>query len=384
MRIAHVSDCYLPRMGGIERQVHDLATRQQERGDDVTVITSVGEYEPAPSGHSVIRPAERSTSTRIRYERTGAGLRALRAGRFDVVHVHASTFSPLAFAAARQAPALGAGTVFTLHSLLAEATPLFRVAAARLGVTRWPVRWSAVSAVAASSLRNGLGGGIDVAVMPNGVDPVEWQVPAREPRGTAVRMVSVGRLAARKRPAALLDILATVRDLVPDEVPLEAYVIGDGPHRGRLERGLRRRALDWVHLLGPLDRREIRDVHAACDLYLAPATRESFGIAALEARCAGLPVIAHAATGIADFVRDGQDGVLVADDDDMAHAVAALATNPERLAGLQALTRSTGPAITWRTSLAACDALYAEALQAPDRPARGIHRAALTGDPLRP
>ncbi len=39
MRIAHVSDCYLPRLGGIEMQVHDLATRQRAAGHETTVIT---------------------------------------------------------------------------------------------------------------------------------------------------------------------------------------------------------------------------------------------------------------------------------------------------------------------------------------------------------
>ena len=40
MRIAHVTDCYLPRLGGIEMQVRDLATRQQQAGEDVEIITA--------------------------------------------------------------------------------------------------------------------------------------------------------------------------------------------------------------------------------------------------------------------------------------------------------------------------------------------------------
>src|SRR3954466_9210467 len=39
MRILHVSDAYLPKQGGIEVQVSDLARRQVEVGHDVTVLT---------------------------------------------------------------------------------------------------------------------------------------------------------------------------------------------------------------------------------------------------------------------------------------------------------------------------------------------------------
>ena len=32
MRIAHISDCFVPRLGGIEMQVNDLTRRQAEIG----------------------------------------------------------------------------------------------------------------------------------------------------------------------------------------------------------------------------------------------------------------------------------------------------------------------------------------------------------------
>ena len=39
MRILHVTDAYLPRLGGIEMHVHDLAQAQAAAGDDVDIIT---------------------------------------------------------------------------------------------------------------------------------------------------------------------------------------------------------------------------------------------------------------------------------------------------------------------------------------------------------
>ena len=40
MKIALLSDCYLPRLGGIEVQVHDLAARLIDRGHEVVVLTA--------------------------------------------------------------------------------------------------------------------------------------------------------------------------------------------------------------------------------------------------------------------------------------------------------------------------------------------------------
>ena len=39
LRIGLVSDCYVPRLGGIEMQVHDLARHLQAAGNEVVVIT---------------------------------------------------------------------------------------------------------------------------------------------------------------------------------------------------------------------------------------------------------------------------------------------------------------------------------------------------------
>jgi glycosyltransferase involved in cell wall biosynthesis len=45
-------------------------------------------------------------------------------------------------------------------------------------------------------------------------------------------------------------------------------------------------------------------------VFLAPARREAFGLAALEARSVGIPVIARTDTGVADFITDQREGLL--------------------------------------------------------------------------
>ncbi|BDZ59128.1 hypothetical protein GCM10025872_27850 [Barrientosiimonas endolithica] len=47
MRVALLSDCYLPRLGGIEVQVHDLARSLREAGHEAVIITATqGPDEP--------------------------------------------------------------------------------------------------------------------------------------------------------------------------------------------------------------------------------------------------------------------------------------------------------------------------------------------------
>ncbi|HUE61374.1 MAG TPA: glycosyltransferase, partial [Acidimicrobiales bacterium] len=84
MRIAHVSDCYLPRLGGIERQVHELAVRQQSAGHDVAVVTSApgaeqGSAEEECEGVQVIAPRRLPgvNPSRVRWDRSLRGRRAV-------------------------------------------------------------------------------------------------------------------------------------------------------------------------------------------------------------------------------------------------------------------------------------------------------------------
>jgi glycosyltransferase involved in cell wall biosynthesis len=365
MRIAHVSDCYPPRLGGIEHQVAGLALRQHLAGHDVEVITSVGS--PPDGGPvTVHRPTTLATGS-IRYASSRRGAVLAARERYDIVHVHVSTFSPLAFLAARAACHAGVPVAATVHSMWTNMTRLWRWSARTTGWSTWPIAWSAVSHAAAAPVARALGVAA-VAVVPNGIDSADWELPARAAEPGRVVLASVMRLAMRKRPRQLLRILARLRAAVPDEIRLEALLIGDGPLRAQLVDDVRRLALgDWVTLTGALTEPQIRQRYPDVDVYVAPATLESFGIAALEARSAGLPIVGRSATGVADFVRDGRHGFLVATDGAMVSALARLVNNPALRDRLAEQSRAEPPDITWPRVLDHCANLYAEALELAGR-----------------
>ena len=67
---------------------------------------------------------------------------------------------------------------------------------------------------------------------------------------------------------------------------------------------------DTVTLAGRVDRDELKEIYRGPTSSSRPRFLESFGIAALEARCAGLPVVAMRGTGITEFVADRREGLL--------------------------------------------------------------------------
>ena len=108
---------------------------------------------------------------------------------------------------------------------------------------------------------------------------------------------------------------------------MSATIFGDGPLRPIVEREITRRDLGWITLAGRVTRPELADAYAASHAFVSPTRLEAFGIAALEARTAGLPVVAVAGSGVEDFVREGIEGLFGATDKDLAAAVTRLATD---------------------------------------------------------
>jgi len=171
------------------------------------------------------------------------------------------------------------------------------------------------------------------------------------------------RLATRKRPVPLLRVIRRARELVPQEVGLHVEVLGEGPARATVERFVSEHAMDgWVSLPGRVTRDELKVRYAAADIYVSPGELESFGIAALEARTAGLPVIARQGSGVGEFVTDGVNGYLARDDDAMATALARLASDAPLRASMTSHNLDHRPAQDWASVAARAEAEYRRAI----------------------
>jgi glycosyltransferase involved in cell wall biosynthesis len=107
---------------------------------------------------------------------------------------------------------------------------------------------------------------------------------------------------------------------------MRLIVAGEGPERGAMTRLAAELGVsDRLELPGQLTREELRALYARAHAFVLPSERESFGIAALEARAAGLPIVAMLASGVRDFVRQGADGLLARDDAELSRHIARIA-----------------------------------------------------------
>jgi glycosyltransferase involved in cell wall biosynthesis len=162
-----------------------------------------------------------------------------------------------------------------------------------------------------------------------------------------VRLVTATRLAPRKRVGALLSVVAAARGrLGPGAMTLDVY--GEGPLRPWLEARVSALGLDdVVRLQGRVTRPELAAAWREAHAYLSPTRLEAFGIAALEARTAGLPVIARADSGVREVVTDGVSGLLAPDDAGLADALVRIVADDTLRTRIAAHNRRVPPAQTW-------------------------------------
>jgi len=337
MRILHVTDTYAPTVGGIEVLVRTLAESQAAVGHDVTVLTRTPDRQ--------LRVPPSATLDVCREPRALASFVASA----DVVHGHISAISPLAVRALEVGAGIAVPAMATVHSVWGNAWPLFRGAAALRGWTGLPIQWAAVSEVAAGPVRRALPGH-DVLVLPNAVDTCFW-APEGTPRHTdVVTLVAVLRMASRKRPLALVDALDRMRFLLPEHRDVEVVLVGDGPLLGTVRQRLSHRGMStWVHTPGDITHLQLRELYRRADVFIAPATHESFGLAALEARAAGLAIVARSGTGIAEFVTDGVDGFLADSETALAEHLARLCVDHALLRRIVAHNHANRPTLDWLT-----------------------------------
>jgi glycosyltransferase involved in cell wall biosynthesis len=165
-------------------------------------------------------------------------------------------------------------------------------------------RWIANSAVVAGRIRRYYERESEVVHPPVDVDAFA----AQRERGNF--WVYVGRLSAYKRADVAVRAFA--------RLGMRLVVVGEGRERAALEAIAR----DNIAFAGHLDDATLRQLLGAARGLIFPA-EDDFGIVCVEALASGAPVVALAAGGAPEIVRDGIDGALVptADADAFADAV---------------------------------------------------------------
>ena len=103
--------------------------------------------------------------------------------------------------------------------------------------------------------------------------------------------------------------IVRIFEIVRKKIPAKLIMVGDGPERSGAENLCRELDIcDDVRFVGKQEQME--DILAVADLFLLTSDYESFGLAALEAMAAGVPVVSTNAGGLPEIQLQGETGYL--------------------------------------------------------------------------
>jgi phosphatidylinositol alpha-mannosyltransferase len=396
VRVALVSPYSWTYPGGVTRHIEALAVELLGAGHDVRVLAPYDHDDRRTAWlHRGARPQRRGLpewliplGSTIGWPSNGAVSnlagtpsavstlrRELRAGGFDVVHLHEPVAPVVGWDALTSADAPLVGT-FHCYS---ESRPPHAVAAlmgARRKLNRLAVR-IAVSEAAAWTGRRFYGG--EYRVVPNGVALPDGGAPAARLRGPdePLEIVFVGQAVERKGLPVLLRAFEALRGHV------RANLTVVGASEAEVAPLLVERA--GVTVLGRVSDAEKRAALERADVLAAPSLGgESFGMVLTESFAAGTPVVASDIAGYRDVVRDGVDGLLVprGDATALAETLRDLALQPQRTQALGAAAGASAERYAWPKVAAQVAEAYADACDVPQ--AQGTAERAAVRIGLRP
>jgi phosphatidylinositol alpha 1,6-mannosyltransferase len=319
MRIAIVTESFLPTINGVTNSVCKVLDHLRSEGHEAMVIVpaagSPREYAGFPV-HEV--PA-------LAYRQFPVGLpsphvqRLIAAFSPDIVHA-ASPFL-LGAQAIAAAGRLGVPSVAVFQTDVAGYARRNHLGAATSfawRVVRWIHEGAAVTLVPSSaSMADLSAAGIRrLARWGRGVDLVRYHPANRlDPATVALRdqlapngevvVGYVGRIAPEKQ----VERFAALRGLPG----VRLAIVGDGPSVPSAKRALAGMPVTW---LGRLGGAELAAAYASFDLFVHTGTEETFGQTLQEAFASGVPVIAPRSGGPIDLVDHGVNGFLFEPTDD--------------------------------------------------------------------
>jgi len=385
MRVFMLCWEYPPRIiGGLARHVEGLSSALASLGNEVHVITldfPGAPYEenrgtlhihrvqvsvPAPSFHSWVLLFNHFFEKR-------AGQLAHEFGAPDILHIHDWLTVPAGVAAKHL---FRVPLVMTFHSTEASRSSNSpSTESAMVEGLEWWGSFEAARVIAVSSwmrsevlTRLRLPEG-KVEQIPNAVEPLRFEGPvdsrvarARWNVREGQKMITaVGRLTSQKGFDDLIRAYPTIRRAVPES---RLVIIGDGHMRAELESiAEQEHVRDNTTFAGFISDAELVAGLRSSDVVVVPSRFEPFGIIALEAMAAGVPLVVSRVGGLAEIVEDSVDGIEVEPHNPSAIAAATIRILSDRELATQLIARGEekAKAYSWENVARRTIGVYQEA-----------------------
>lgn len=357
MRIALVTETFLPKVDGIVNTLCHLLEHLGRRGHKSMLLAPAGG--PARFAETEVvglRAVPFPLYPELRLVTPIAtALRQLQAFTPDVVHVINPIW--LGVAGLLRARSLGMPTIASYHTDIPGFAARWglRIAVEPLrGYLRWIHNQADLNLCPSRATQAELEahGFQRVKVWSRGVDAerfhprrrsLAWRQRLTNNQPDAPLLLFAGRLAPEKR----IDWLRPVLDAIPQA---RLAIVGDGPSRPSLEKLFDDGRTVFT---GYLRGENLADAYAAADLFVFPGANETFGNVVLEAMASGLPVVAARSGGVLDFVSDGVSGLLFDPEDQssLVKATRALVTQSELARRLAVQARTVAENRRWENLL---------------------------------
>jgi glycosyltransferase involved in cell wall biosynthesis len=379
MRICLFTSTFLPKIGGHEIAMDELAHRFHAMGHEVVVLSQTGSR--WRYWEVLQRPFGLAWFSKPLSQKWGIGTfrRALRRLHrrwpFDVIHTFSSY--PTGYAALElcekksiplivtsQGGDLAAGSRYEKRPVIMDRIrQTLRQCDAVTAISQYMrERALAIAPECASHLHD----------IPNGVDVADLAAPIMDAGEVfeqfpflknAEFALFLGRLHPRKGVDVLIRAFAQI---APEIGSAQLVIAGDGRERKALEELAQSTpAADRIHFLGPvrgISKRWL--LHNAACLVAPTRTWEGMPVVVLEALACGRPVIGTKVGGIVDLVRSEENGLIVEPEDvnGLAAALSALLNDPDRRNRLSAGAKASIGRYDWRVVAEQYLALFRELL----------------------
>lgn len=385
-------------IGGLGRHVHHLATALADAGHDVVVLSrrpTGTDPSTHPSTDELSEGVRVVAAAQDPHEFTfgddmmawtlAMGHSMVRAGltlktargrtwRPDVVHAHDWLVAHPAIALAEFYDVPMVSTIHATeagrHSGWVAGTISRQVHA----VESWLVRESdsliTCSASMSDEITELFGPGLaEVRVIRNGIDADRWPYAQRRRRTGPAELLYVGRLEYEKGVHEAIAALPRIRRTHPGTT---LTIVGEGTQLDWLvEQARKHKVRKATTFTGRLEHSDLLAQLHRADAAVLPSHYEPFGIVALEAAAAGIPLVTSNVGGLGEAVIDGQTGVSCPPRDVPALAAAVRTVlNDPRAAQRRAQTaraRLTSD-FTWHTVASETAQVYLAAKRAERQP----------------
>ena len=171
-------------------------------------------------------------------------------------------------------------------------------------------------------------------VIANGIDPSKFDVTfdMADFRKTVAKpnekiIFFVGRMVREKGVQVLIQ---AVKELLPSYNDVKLVIVGGGDKSHLYELVEELGVNDKVHFTGYVDDETLMKLYRVADVAVYPSLYEPFGIVALEAMAARVPVVVSAVGGLLEVVDHGSTGLTAWTDnpDSLAWAILQILSNP--------------------------------------------------------